>query len=185
MWRRRPYRSVLLLSVVVLLVTVGCAGAPAQPAVVPPSSEGGLPPLPAGWPRTLELGRFDAPGAWAETRASAPFGFRWLYLAGGVNTGHGWATWNPDGSFVSNFVQESAQTGTIPVFTYYMMYQSRPGNTQSEAEGLTTNLRNTETMTAYYNDVELFLQRASASPATMVVLHVEPDLWGYIQQRAR
>ena len=27
-------------------------------------------------------------------RAKAPFGFRYQYLAGGVNTGSGWATWN-------------------------------------------------------------------------------------------
>ena len=39
-------------------------------------------------------------------------------------------------------------------------------------------------MTAYYNDLKLFFQRAGAFPDNRVVLHVEPDMWGYIQQRA-
>ena len=51
-----------------------------------------LPPLPARWPRTLQIGLADAPGGAAALRRSAPFGFRYQYLAGGVNTGSGWAT---------------------------------------------------------------------------------------------
>ena len=38
-------------------------------------------------------------------------------------------------------------------------------------------------MTAYYNDLKLFFQKAGAFPGKKVVLHVEPDLWGYMQQR--
>lgn len=45
-----------------------------------------LPPLPHGWPKTMQLGLTDAPGGAAALRASAPFGFRYQYLAGGVNT---------------------------------------------------------------------------------------------------
>ena len=39
-------------------------------------------------------------------------------------------------------------------------------------------------MTSYFNDLKLFFQRAGAFPNNRVVLHVEPDMWGYIQQRA-
>ena len=38
-------------------------------------------------------------------------------------------------------------------------------------------------MTAYYNDLKLFFQKAGAFPGRLVVLHVEPDLWGYMQNR--
>ena len=38
-------------------------------------------------------------------------------------------------------------------------------------------------MTAYYNDLKLFFRKAGAFPGRMVVLHVEPDLWGFIQNR--
>src|SRR5262249_55793644 len=35
---------------------------------------------------------------------------------------------------------------------------------------------------AYYQDLTLFFQKAGAFPSTLVVLHVEPDAWGNIEQ---
>jgi hypothetical protein len=144
-----------------------------------------LAPLPAGWPRTLELGMMDGPGGAAALKARAAVGFRYQYLAGGVKTGNGWADWNPDGDFVTSYVQESVASGIIPVFTYYMLTQSRPGDTASEQQASIANLQNRSTMTAYYDDLRLFFQRAGAFSGTLIVLHVEPDLWGFAQQRAR
>jgi hypothetical protein len=140
-------------------------------------------PLPAGWPARLELGMADAPGGAAAMRATAPFAFRYQYLAGGANTGSGWATWNANGDFARFYIADSAAHGIIPVFTYYMLLQSSPGG-GGESNAVFTNLNNTATMTAYYNDLKLFFQRAAAFPSQKVVLHVEPDLWGYMQQRA-
>ena len=117
-------------------------------------------------------------------RATAPFGFRYQYLAGGVNTGNGWATWNADGAFVTYYIQDFRDNGIIPVFTYYMLYQSAPGNRQGEADGVAANLGNPATMRAYYDDLQLS-SSAPGVPRGAVVLHVEPDLWGYVQQRAR
>jgi hypothetical protein len=54
---------------------------------VRPAFAQALPSLPAGWPSTLQLGMMDSPGGAAEMRATAPFGFRSQYLAGGANTG--------------------------------------------------------------------------------------------------
>jgi hypothetical protein len=139
-------------------------------------------PPPSGWPDRLELGMADSPGGAAAMKATAPFGFRYQYLAGGVNTGNGWATWNTNGDFVKFYIQDSAASGIIPVFTYYMLLQSTPGG-GSESSAVFTNLSNTSTMTAYYNDLKLFFQKAGAFPAQKVVLHVEPDFWGYMQQR--
>src|SRR5207342_2228726 len=51
-------------------------------------------PLPAGWPSRVELGMADSPGGAAAMKQTAPFAFRYQYLAGGVNTGSGWANWN-------------------------------------------------------------------------------------------
>lgn len=147
-------------------------------------SAAALPPLPAAWPSTkLELGQADGPGGAAGMAAVAPFEFRYQYLAGGVNTGNGWANWNAGGHFVTYYIQDSIAHGITPGFTYYMMYQSSPGNGQSEYEGIYTNLNNTSTMTAYYNDLKLFFQRAGAF-SSPVILHVDPDLWGYMQQRS-
>src|SRR5437016_14057879 len=106
-----------------------------------------LPPLPARWPHTLQLGLADEPGGAAALRRSAPFGFRYQYLAGGVNTGQGWATWNPGGSFVSMYVADSVAHGIVPVFSYYMLLQSKPGGKDEAAADL-GNLRNPATMEA-------------------------------------
>jgi hypothetical protein len=116
-------------------------------------------------------------------RATAPFLFRYQYLAGGVNTSSGWSTWNPNGDFAKFYIQESAASGMIPVFTYYQLLQSLPGG-GSESDEDFGNLNNTATMTAYYNDLTLFFQKAGAFTGQRVVLHVEPDFWGYMQQRA-
>ena len=149
----------------VFLTLAGVAGAA-------PSAS--LPPLPAKWPRTLQIGLTEDPGSHVK-----PLGFRYQYLAGGVNTGSGWATWNPNGTFASMYVQDSWAHGVIPVLTYYMLLQSKPGG-GDELHADLTNLRNPSTMAAYWRDVTLMFQRVRG--AKPVVVHVEPDLWGYLEQ---
>jgi hypothetical protein len=142
--------------------------------VLAPAAAAKLPPLPQRWPATLQLGLTQSPGD-----TSGPYGFRYQYLAGGVNTGQGWATWNPDGSFASLYVQESWAHGKIPVLTYYQLLQSKPGG-GGEAQADLGNLGNADTMHAYWADVRLLFARIrSPKPA---VVHVEPDLWGYLEQ---
>ncbi|MGH7621282.1 MAG: hypothetical protein ACREMU_02995, partial [Gemmatimonadaceae bacterium] len=139
------------------------------PATATPTSSGSLPPLPAGWPSTtLQLGMADSAGGAANLRNMAPFGFRYQYLSAGVNTGVGWATWNANGSFATNYIQDSISHGMTPVFTYYMMAQSAPGNSQGESNGVYNNLQNTSTMIAYFDDLKLFFQRAGAFPNNRV-----------------
>ena len=152
-------------------------------AVVPAGSAGAggakLPPLPKGWPHTLQVGVADSPGGAAALRRAAPFGFRYQYLAGGVNTGQGWSTWNPNGTFASMYVADSWKHGEVPVLTYYMLLQSKPGG-GGEAQADLANLRNPETMSAYWDDVRLLFTRVRGTKP--VVVHVEPDLWGYLEQ---
>ena len=138
-----------------------------------------LPPLPAHWPAALQFGMSDSPGGAAALRKAAPFGFRYQYLAGGVNTGQGWSTWNPNGTFASMYVQDSWAHGLVPVLSYYMLLQSKPGG-GDEAHADLGNLRNAQTMSAYWSDVQLLFQRVRGTKP--VVVHVEPDLWGYLEQ---
>jgi len=126
----------------------------------------------------------SAPGGAAGMMATAGFGFRYQYLSAGVNTGNGWATWNPNGDFVTNYVQESVQYGMTPVFTYYQLRQSAPNASQSDGDADYNNLQNTATMTAYFNDLKLFFQKTGAFPNTPVVLHMEPDLWAFLEQKS-
>ena len=138
-----------------------------------------LPPLPAHWPTTLQIGMADDPGDAKALRQAAPFGFRYQYLAGGVNTGNGWSTWNPDGSFVTRYDTESWANNEIPVFSYYQLLQSKPAGGDEATVDL-AHLRDLAVMAAYWKDVRLFFARARGTKT--VVLHVEPDLWGYLEQ---
>ena len=117
-------------------------------------------------------------------KSTAPFGFRYQYLSAGVNTGYGWAHWNSNGDFARHYIEDSVANGIVPVFTYYQLYQSAPGNSMGEVDGVAANLQNASTMAAYYADLKLFFQKAGAFPNKTVVLHVEPDMWGYLQKRS-
>ena len=150
--------------------------APATPAVVAP-----LPEIPTKWPSThLEVGLMDSPNGAADLHASGAYKFRYQYLAGGVNTGTGWSTWNAGAKFADYYVDETLAHGMTPVFIYYQLLQSKPaGGSESQAD--LANLKNTATMKSYYADVRLLFQHLGAYSKTIVV-DIEPDLWGYIQQ---
>jgi len=143
-----------------------------------------LPPLPKAWPHTLQIGMASEPGDAKAMRHTTRFGFRYQYLAGGVNTGKGWATWNENGSFVTRYIQESVARKMIPVFPYYMLLQSNPTG-GDEAKTDLAHVNSVTVMRAYYADLKLFFQRAHAATGKPVVLHVEPDFWGYAEQASK
>jgi hypothetical protein len=128
-----------------------------------------LPGLPHGWPKTLQLGLTEQPGK----HAPVHLGFRYQYLAGG------WQTWNPNGTFASLYVHDSWQHSEIPVLTYYTVLQSAPSLGDEAATDL-GHLRDPQLMEAYWNDVRLLFERVKGTKT--VVVHVEPDLWGYLEQ---
>src|SRR3954447_20595314 len=142
-------------------------------AAAPASAK--LPARPPGWPGTVALGLSDQPGGAAALRAAAPLRFRYQYLSGGVNTGDGWATWNPAGTFVTRYVRESRAAHIGPVFTYYTLLQSRPAGGDEASVDL-AHLRRRDLMAAWYRNLALFFRRAAAFRSTRIVLHVEPDL---------
>ncbi len=140
-------------------------------------------PIPLGWPHHVALGVTDPPGGAAQLVKHARLDARYAYLAGGVNTGSGWATWNPDGTYASKYVRESLAARLIPVLTYYQLLQSKPGVGSDELHRDISNLRDPQTMAAYWADWALLLRRVSAAARSkLVVIHVEPDLWGYLEQ---
>jgi hypothetical protein len=166
-------RTVLALLLATLLATAGAGSATASQ----------LTPAPLGVPSHLALGVADSPGDAQALRARAGVDMRYQYLAGGVNTGHGWATWNPNGSFASMYVRESLAAHMTPVFTYYQLLQSASSAGANEQARDLSNLRDPATMRAYWADYSLLLRRVAASAgASRVIIHVEPDLWGYLEQ---
>lgn len=142
------------------------------------------PPLPPGWPRELRLGMANGLGDASTLMATADFAFRAQYLTGGVDDG--WVSWPgfEDGAFVTSYIEESRRAEVVPVFSYYMTFHSSDVEAPEDVADLRT-LAGPETMRRYYEQLRLFFERAGAFPETLVVLHVEPDLWGYMQSNAR
>jgi hypothetical protein len=140
-----------------------------------------------GWPFSeLELGMASPSGDAPALATFAPLGLRYQYLSAGVNTGQSWQTWgNGHGSYVNDYIAESERSHIVPVFSYYQIRQSTPGAAVSdESTADLTNLDNPRTMHAYYLDLTAFFEHAAGATGP-VILQVEPDLWGYIEQHAR
>lgn len=118
------------------------------------------------------------------TSSGVPWRYRYVYLAGGVNTANPWPTWNsPTGAYASLYMNASGTAGYIPVFTYYNLLQSLPSTGSNESDRDYSNLNNATTMNAYFANFKLLMQLAGTY-GKVVVVHVEPDLWGYLEQRA-
>ena len=164
-------KSALLASCIAITCLAGTAAAAQRPH---------------NWPsKRVEVGLASQPGGAAALHRSGGFAFRYQYLAGGVNTGGGWSTWNPGGTFVSRYARESLAQHITPVFTYYMVRQSLPGRGDGNEQNADLgNLQNVATMRALFQDLELLFRRANESRRTEIV-HVEPDLWGHLQQAAQ
>jgi hypothetical protein len=164
--------TVLLLTMLLLLSAV-----PAQVAAQP---------VPAGLPSHFGFGVAAGQGDRWPTDTGIPWDYRYEYLDGGVNTGHGWESWNPNGTFALNYAKESDQQGYLPMFPYYELFQSSgPCNGCDENQKNLTNLNSPATMHAYYQNFALLMKRLG--PGTYdgiqgfgkpALINVEPDFSG-------
>ena len=167
-----------MLAGLAAIAAAAVAAAPPPPAAVKP---------PRGWPATVLIGARDPEGGAAALRRDVPVGLRYHYLSGGANTGRGWQTFaGGNGSFVPAFVADSQANGLLTAFSYYMLLQSVPGNAEPDERRQTlVNLASRPTMAAWFSDLRTFFERAAGTGVDPIVLHVEPDAWGYAQRSAR
>ena len=122
--------------------------------------------------------------------SGVPWDYAYQYLAAGVNTNSGWETWNENGQFPLWYAQAARTRGYIPTFSYYELYQTNGScNNCGEVQKDLSNLNNTTTMAAYYNNFKLLMQRLGpgttngiAGYGDTAIVHLEPDLSGYAQQ---
>ena len=197
------FRTLLAVAAAAALGTA-CVGVPApDPASPPPPPPPPSPPAPpsppppAGtpWePAQFGIGVTAQPpdlgsGGWlAET--GAPFDYAYQYLAAGVNTGNGWQTWNANAQFPLWYAQDAAARDALPVFPFYMLFQSTgPCDTCGEAQQDLAHLNSDSLMATYYADFAKLMQRLGpgtydgvAGFGSEAIVHVEPDLSGYAQQ---
>lgn len=142
--------------------------------------------IPAGLPLHFAFGMIsEGPQELDWMKASGvPWDYRYQYLTSGLNTGKGWATaWQsktaPPGQYVKEFMAGSDSGGYIPVFTYYQIVPSNPHPSDGEPD---VNLNTATTMKAYYEEWKFLMQKIAEFNKTVIV-HVEPDLSGYMQQQ--
>jgi hypothetical protein len=142
----------------------------------------------------LHFGLANRPGTdltWM-IASGVPWRYRYQYLSGGVNTAGGstnpcaanggWQTWNsPAGQFATFYINDSFKQSAIPVFTYYEIVQSNPSQGVESAE--LTKISTVCTMQAYWADFTVLMQKIGAT-GVPVVVHVEPDFWGFMQQQS-
>jgi hypothetical protein len=162
-------------------------------ALIAPLSPPTVDALPAQLPGHFGFGVSAGQGDTWMPQTGIPFDYRMQYLAGGVNTGGGWETWNSSGTFALNYATESAQHGYIPVFPYYELLQSS-GTCGSCAENQKdlSNLNNDGLMSAYYANFAMLMKRLGAGTydgiqgfGKTAIIIVEPDFaGGYTVQAA-
>jgi len=142
--------------------------------------------LPTGLPSHFAFGVSVGQGDTWMPQTGIPWDYRMQYLAGGVNTGSGWETWNTNGTFALNYANEAAQHGYIPMFPYYELLQSSGScGSCNENKKDITNLNMPSLMQAYFANFALLMQRLG--PGTYggitgfgktALVNIEPDFTG-------
>ncbi|MCZ7677846.1 MAG: hypothetical protein M5U28_03315 [Sandaracinaceae bacterium] len=97
----------------------------------------------------------------------------YMYITGYSDRG-GWATWNSDGAFVTIQGEAAVRHGVVPMFTVYQL--------ALEYETGNDVLRDADRMRVWLEDARLLFTRLGALDRPAIV-HFEPDLFGYLQQR--
>jgi hypothetical protein len=134
----------------------------------------------------------------ATAAAAAPYDLQFIYLSGGLFTsttpctacgGAACSTWwgcynNQPGSYATDFISlaQAQSPAQIPMFSYYEILQTAEAAISGFTEGtleVTEAATNVGIMTRYYNDWRFLLQTIGT---TQVMLHIEPDFWGYVRQ---
>jgi hypothetical protein len=181
-------RAALLTLAFALLA--GTSSSPVAQAM----SDGRSSTVPAGLPAHFGIGvdaHPDATGIYGWMPDSqSPWDYAYQYLAGGVNTGYGWRTWNSGGRFPLDYAKGAAANGYLPVFPYYQLLQSKgPCDACDDSSRDLAHLNSASLMSKYFADFRVLMQRLGPGTSggvkgfggTAVVI-VEPDLSGYAEQ---
>jgi len=97
----------------------------------------------------------------------------YAYLTGLDGRG-GWTEWNPDGSFVDRILDADRGRCVLSVFTLYAMAE--------DGEDSPSVLTDDDYMAAYWAGIDRLVARLEGTGGPVVV-HLEPDFWGFMQKR--
>jgi hypothetical protein len=103
--------------------------------------------------------------------------YRYTYMTGDPN-GSNWSNWNsPRGEYARWFLRDSDKMGLIPVMTWYQLVHASPNAGQ---EPPIDNIRNATVLAQLFDQFRLLMQ-VSAEFGKTTIVHVEPDLSGFMQ----
>jgi hypothetical protein len=143
-------------------------------------STGSTGPAPAGLPGTFFIGLAVAPSSQQESWVSGsgvPWAMCYQYISSGVLPSQSWVTtWGTN--FAYNYAVSAHTLGCIPELTYYQIVPTI-GTEGAAAES--SALNNASTMINYYKDFTALLKQLHQYGGAAVV-HVEPDMFGYLEQ---
>ncbi|MEO7109815.1 MAG: hypothetical protein ABI183_05215 [Polyangiaceae bacterium] len=97
------------------------------------------------------------------------------YLSG-LSTSNGWPTWNQNPDYPTMRIQQADSHGMIFLTTYYCMAAAGDGNIAGSIQDATY-------MTTYWKDYGQLLASIHAQGKPTLV-HMEPDYWGYLEQKS-
>ncbi len=156
-------------------------GLPAASSAQPQS--GALPSYPAVLKSNFMLGLGNLPEqlGWM-TGSGATWDARYQYLTRDYPTGQDWTSWYPGGGgFASDYMTASFNAGYLPVFTYYNILGYSAADTTYEGTRDYLNLNTAAVMLNYFTNFKLLMDKAKLFNKPVIV-HVEPDLWGFMQK---
>ena len=117
---------------------------------------------------------------WAIEANEQQADFRFLYvyiLAGGMDDPDNFEEW-----YVRPFAQTAVDIGAIPVFTFYQLLdlgEAAGFSGAHEADIVAQTLTDADLMRTYFDHFVWLLEIASSFPPPVIV-HVEPDSWGFM-----
>ena len=154
-------------------------GSTAQCSATPTTaSQGDQGQIPAGLPNTFFIGLAVQPGSdqtWVKG-SGVPWAVCYQYISSGVLPSQSWVTtWGTN--FAYNYAVASHDAGCIPQLTYY---QIEPTIGTDGASPEYAALSETSVMADYYRDFTALMQQLHQYGGVALV-HVEPDLWGYLE----
>ncbi len=126
-----------------------------------------------GMPAQFLIGLGGATVANIQAQGLKPDIFDYYLVGAG---GNDWTTWNsPAGAYVGVVASEAEQVGAVPMYTLYQMATNGDGNL--------ADLSDSTFMTRYWANVKLMYQNIAATGKPALV-NLEPDFWGYAEQRS-
>lgn len=154
-----------------------------SPTPVPQPTPSGPPvgTIPTAVGSNFMLGLSNLPGdyQWL-VQSGLPWSARYTYLTGGANTGNNWTYWNsPTGQYATYYLNDSAASNCLPVFTYYQILAANPRSYDETLPAYQAKFGDAACMKAYYQDFKILMNKCRAFNKPVIV-HVEPDTWGYM-----